>query len=252
VTRFRATLEYDGTDFAGWQLQRDARTVQGELEQALAKITGAPVRPTAAGRTDAGVHASGQVVHFDSDTHLSPVELRRALNGVLPADVAVVDLFAAAPDFHARRDAVGKRYVYRILQRASPSPLRDRFTWHLRGPLDLEAIARASQGLIGLHDFRAFRGTPGGDVGPEDTRRRLERLDWVRDGDEVRVVADGSGFLRYMVRNLVGTLVLVGRGRRSPESIADVLASRERARAGPTAPPHGLCLEAVRYPTPVA
>jgi tRNA pseudouridine38-40 synthase len=247
VTRYRATLEYDGTDFAGWQLQRDARTVQGELEQALAKITGAPVRPTAAGRTDAGVHATGQVVHFDSETRLSPVELRRAANGVLPGDVAVLDLFLAPPDFHARKDAAGKRYVYRILTRGSPSPLRRRFAWHLRGPLDLEAIGRASRCLVGLHDFRAFRGTAGGDPGPEDTRRRLERLDWFRDGDEIRVVAEGAGFMRYMLRNLVGTLVEVGAGRRAADSIPEILASRDRSRAGPTAPPHGLCLERVRY-----
>ncbi len=247
MSRFRATLEYDGTDFAGWQLQRGARTVQGELERALEKITGAPVRPTAAGRTDAGVHATGQVVHFDAETRLSGIELRRALSGVLPPDVSVVELFDALPDFHARRDAAGKRYVYRILTRASPSPLRRRFAWHLRGPLDLEAMGRASRSFVGSHDFRAFRGTAGGDPGPDDTRRRIERLDWERDGDELRLVAEGPGFLRYMVRNLVGTLVDVGAGRRSADSISEILASRDRARAGATAPPHGLCLERVRY-----
>jgi len=193
MTRFRATLEYDGTDFAGWQLQPDARTVQGELERALEKITGAAVRPTAAGRTDAGVHATGQVVHFDAETRLTALELRRALCGVLPPDVAVADLFEAAADFHARKDAAGKRYVYRILTRASPSPLRRRFAWHLRGPLDLEAMGRASRSLVGLHDFRAFRGTAGGDAGPDDTQRRIERLEWDRDGDELRLVAEGSG-----------------------------------------------------------
>jgi tRNA pseudouridine38-40 synthase len=247
MTRYRATLEYDGTDFAGWQLQRAARTVQGELERALEKITGSPVRPTAAGRTDSGVHATGQVVHFDVETRLSPVELRRGTNAVLPPDVAIVDLYEASPDFHARKDAAGKRYVYRLLTRASPSPLRRRFAWHARGPLDLEAVGRASRPLLGLHDFRAFRGAAGGEPGPEDTRRRIDRLDWERDGDEIRVIAEGSGFLRYMVRNLVGTLVEVGCGRRSVDSVREALLSLDRSRAGPTAPAHGLCLARVFY-----
>jgi tRNA pseudouridine38-40 synthase len=247
LTRYRATLEYDGTDFAGWQLQRDARTVQGELERALEKLAGVPVRPTASGRTDAGVHATGQVVHFDLESRLTSIELRRGLNGVLPPDVAVVDLFEAAPTFHARKDAAGKRYVYRILTRGSASPLRRRFAWHLRGPLDLDAIGRASRSLLGLHDFRAFRGTAGGDPGPDDTRRKIERLDWERCGDEIHLVAEGSGFLRYMVRNLVGTLVDVGSGRRSVDSVREALASLDRTHAGPTAPAHGLCLERVWY-----
>jgi tRNA pseudouridine38-40 synthase len=248
VTRFRATLEYDGTEFAGWQLQADARTVQGELERALEKVVGAAVRPIAAGRTDAGVHATGQVAHFDLETRLSGVELRRAANALLPADVAVVDLREARADFHARKHAAGKRYVYRILVRATPSPLRRRFAWHVRGPLDVEAMSRASRGLVGLHDFAAFRGTAGGEPGPADTRRRVDRLEWTRAGDEIRLVAEGAGFLRYMVRNLVGTLVQVGAGRRPVDSIPEILEARDRARAGPTAPPHGLCLERVWYP----
>jgi tRNA pseudouridine38-40 synthase len=244
VRRFRATLEYDGTEFSGWQLQPDARTVQGELEAALAGVTGAPSRPTAASRTDAGVHARGQVVHFDSGTRLSPTELRRALNSKLPRDVSVLEVREAPADYHARHDAIGKRYVYRILARGSPSPLRRRFVWHLRQRLDLGAMQAAAAGLLGSHDFAAFRGVPGG-APAEDTERTLDRLEWLRDEDELVLVTEARSFLRHMVRNLVGTLVDVGAGRLAAASIPAILASRDRSRAGPTAPPHGLCLDRV-------
>ena len=247
MRRFRATLEYDGTEFSGWQLQPDARTVQGELETALARVTGAPARPTAASRTDAGVHARGQVAHFDSETRLSSTEIRRALNAELPRDVSALEVREVPADYHARRDAVGKRYVYRILARGSPSPLRRRFVWHLRQRLDVSAMQLASAALLGSHDFAAFRGVPGG--GPaEDTERSLERLEWLRDDDELVLVAEARGFLRHMVRNLVGTLVEVGSGRRAAASMAEILASRDRSRAGPTAPSHGLCLDRVFQP----
>ncbi len=247
MRRFRATLEYDGTEFSGWQLQPDARTVQGELEAALERVTGALSRPTAASRTDAGVHARGQVAHFDSDTRLSPLELRRALNAELPRDAALLELREVPPSYHARRDATGKRYVYRILARGSPSPLRRRFVWHLRQRLDLPGMQAASAALLGRHDFAAFRGVPGG-APAEDTERTLDRLEWLRDGDELVLVAEARSFLRHMVRNVVGTLVEVGAGRLAPASIPGILASRDRSRAGPTAPPHGLCLDRVFQP----
>lgn len=247
MRRLRVTLEYEGTELAGWQLQPDARSVQGELEAAVQKVTGSPARVTGAGRTDAGVHARGQVAHFDSSTRLRDGELQRALNAVLPDDVSVIGLRTARPDFHARRDAVSKRYVYRLLLRGPSSPLRRRFAWQVRGRLDLAAMRRAAAALRGEHDFAAFRGAPGGAPQREDTRRALDLLELEREADELRLVAEARSFLRYMVRNLVGTLVEVGAGRLPADAIAAILASRDRARAGPTAPPHGLCLEHVRY-----
>jgi len=247
MRRLRLTLEYDGGAFHGWQLQAEGRTVQGVLEAALLEVTGEAVRLVAAGRTDAGVHALGQIAHGDSATRLAPLELRRALNGVLSADLAVRELVEAAPDFDARRHARSKRYVYRILNRPTPSPLRGSYAWHLRERLDERAMAAAAHPLLGEHDFAAFRGVPSGAPPGQSTLRRLDRLDIRRAADELRIVAEGPSFLRYMVRNLVGTLVEVGQGRRAVEDPAAVLKSLDRARAGPTAPAQGLCLERVEY-----
>jgi len=247
VTRFRVTLEYDGTDFSGFQLQPNGRSVQGVLEAALHQITRETRRVIPAGRTDAGVHARGQVAHFDCDTRLSPNDLQRGLNAVLPRDVAVLALEPAAPDFDARRDARAKLYVYRILNRPEPSPLRARSHLHLRAPLDLAAMAEAAKSLLGSHDFSAFRGAPGGVPEDESPRRSLDRLEIVPSGDELAIEARGRSFLRHMVRNIAGTLIEVGQRRRPPGEVAEVLESRERARAGPTAAAHGLCLERVFY-----
>jgi tRNA pseudouridine38-40 synthase len=246
MPRIRLRLEYDGTDFHGWQLQAGERTVQGELEAAFARIVGQPVRVHGAGRTDAGVHARGQVAHADPVAQLEPADLQRALNALLPPDVAVLELEAAAPDFDARGDARWKRYVYRILEGRSPSPLRRRQVWHHRGSLDLDPMLEAAPLLVGTHDFAAFRGHAAG--GPEENSvRRLLRLDLRREADELVIAVEGQAFLRHMVRTLVGTLLEVGRGRRSPDEIPGILASRDRARAGPTAPACGLCLDHIEY-----
>jgi tRNA pseudouridine38-40 synthase len=247
MARFRIALEYDGTDFAGFQLQPDARSVQGVVEAAIREITREERRVYPAGRTDAGVHARGQVAHFDSDTRLGPSDLRRGLNAVLPRDVAVLALAEAAPDFDARRDARAKLYVYRILNRPEPSPLRARTHLHLRAPLDVAAMAAGAKSLLGSHDFSAFRGAPGGAPEDEITRRSLDRLDVESRGDEVWLSAEGKSFLRHMVRNIAGTLIDVGQGRRAPEEVAQILESCDRARAGATAAAHGLCLERVTY-----
>jgi tRNA pseudouridine38-40 synthase len=245
MARVRLRLEYDGTEFCGWQLQAGDRTVQGELESAFARVVGHAVRVYGAGRTDAGVHARGQVAHADAPGALEPHVLHRALNALLPPDVAVLEVSAAAPDFDARGDARWKRYVYRILDRRTPSPLRRRTTWHLRAALDLEAMCEAARCLEGTHDFAAFRGHAG--AAGANSVRKLLRLDLRRDGDELAIAAEGQAFLRHMVRNLVGTLVQVGRGRLPPAELAEILASRDRARAGPTAPACGLCLDHVEY-----
>lgn len=246
--RLRLLLEYDGTDFEGWQVQPRGRSVQGAVETALAKVTQEERRVTGAGRTDAGVHALGQVAHVDTASRLSPVELRRALNAVLPDDVAVRAVAVVAPDFHARFDAAAKRYAYLILNRAAPSPLLRRRSWHLRARLDLSAMRAGAALLVGTRDFAAFRGAPGGPPPHEATRRTLDRLEVLRAGDEVRIVAEAPSFLRYMVRNLVGTLVDLGLGRCDPGDLSALLASADRSRAGPTAPACGLCLERVSYP----
>jgi tRNA pseudouridine38-40 synthase len=248
MARLCLTLEYDGTDFAGFQLQPDGRSVQGVLEAALAEVTREERRVYPAGRTDAGVHARGQVVHVDSDTRLRPADLQRALNAVLPRDLAVLALEAVAADFDARRDALAKTYSYRILNRPEPSPLRARFTLHLRAALDVAAMAGAAKTLLGTHDFSAFRGAPGGVPEDEQPRRSLDRVELEARGDEVVLVAEGRSFLRHMVRNVAGTLIEVGQGRRPAGDVAAVLASRDRARAGATAAAHALCLESVRYP----
>jgi tRNA pseudouridine38-40 synthase len=250
MRRLRLRLEYDGTDFAGWQLQPGARTVQGVLEEAVREITGEARRFVPAGRTDAGVHARGQVAHVDVASDLGTPALERALNAVLPADVSVLEIHAVAERFHARHDARAKTYLYRILNRPMPSPLASRFTWHLRAELDVAAMAAGAGLVLGTHDFSAFRGAPGGVPEDESPRRSLDRLDVVRIGDEVHVEAEGRSFLRHMVRNLVGTLVEIGQRRRAPDDMAKVLESLDRARAGPTAPAHGLCLERVLYNGP--
>jgi tRNA pseudouridine38-40 synthase len=248
MPRHRLTLEYDGTDFSGFQLQPNGRSVQGVLEAAIAEITREQRRVFPAGRTDAGVHARGQVVHFDSETRLSPPDLQRALNAVLPADLSVIALAQVGPEFDARRDALGKTYVYRIVNRSEPSPLRSRTSLHLRARLDVAAMAEGAQALVGTHDFSAFRGAPGGVPEDENPRRSLEQVTVAVRGDEVAIEVFGRSFLRHMVRNIAGTLIEVGQGRRPVADVAAALASRDRARAGPTAAAQGLCLERVSYP----
>ena len=247
MPRIRLLLEYDGTDFVGWQVQPNGRSVQAVLEGALAALLGEPISTLAAGRTDAGVHARGQVVAFDSPRALPLKAYARGLNGLLPPDVAVREAREAAARFDPRRDAAGKRYVYRLSNVGHRSPLRRRTHWELFQPLDVDSMARAAPTLIGRHDFSAFRGAGCEAATPE---RELWRLELLR-GEEVgewRVVVEGTAFLRHMVRNLVGTLVEVGRGRNPPSWPAEVLAGRDRTRAGPTAPAHGLCLDEVFYP----
>ena len=247
MVRLRLTLEYDGTDFAGFQVQPNGRSVQGVLEAAIAEITREERRVFPAGRTDAGVHARGQVAHFDSETRLATADLQRGLNAVLPRDLAVVALEEVAADFDARRDALAKTYTYRIVNRPEPSPLRARASLHLRAWLDVAAMAEAARALLGTHDFSAFRGAPGGVPEDENPRRSLDRLSVDLRGDEVTIEAEGRSFLRHMVRNIAGTLIEVGQRRRAAAELAAILASRDRARAGPTAAAHGLCLERVSY-----
>ncbi len=248
MPRLKLLLAYEGTNYLGWQVQAHGPTIQGTLEQALARITGETIRVAASGRTDAGVHAEGQVVSCSTDSRLGAEQLRRALNAVLPEDIAVLGVGEVADHFHARRDAVSKHYRYRILTGHVPDIFQRRYVWHIPSRLDVPAMARAATPLVGTHDFRSFQasGAP-----RATTVRTIDRLDVCQGRGEadaevtVDVVADG--FLYNMVRNIVGTLVEVGRGARDDTWPAEVLAAQDRRCAGPTAPPHGLCLVGVSY-----
>jgi tRNA pseudouridine38-40 synthase len=247
VARFRLTLEYDGRDFSGWQVQPGAaRTVQGTLEAALGRVSGGgPVRVAGASRTDAGVHAEGQVAAADLETGLDAPTLARALNGALPRDVAVVDARLADPDFDPRRQAVSKLYGYALWNGPARSPLRDARSLRVEGALDLPAMREAASRLLGTHDFASFQAARSGAV---TTVRTLSRFDVVGIAPgEIRLFVAGDGFLRHMIRIAAGTLLEVGRGRRHPASLPSLLAARDRGAAGPTAPAHALTLLRIQY-----
>ncbi|HEY8156470.1 MAG TPA: tRNA pseudouridine(38-40) synthase TruA [Myxococcota bacterium] len=255
MPNFRLTLEYDGAGFAGWQVQAGGvRSLQGELEAAIERVTGVRTRVHGAGRTDAGVHAEGQVANLTLETTLAAPALQRALNALLPPDLAVVKAEIAPDAFHARYHALGKLYRYRIWNAARPSPLRAARVWWVKPALDVAAMASAGALLLGTHDFASFQAV-GSDVA--STLRTLTRCDVLAVPEpqvpepnargEIEIRVEGSGFLRHMVRILAGTLVQVGMGRREPGSLPAVLAARDRRAAGPTAPPQGLTLVRVAY-----
>ena len=246
--RVRLVLEYDGTDFAGWQRQHNAPTIQGVLEDALAQITGERTHVGGAGRTDAGVHALGQVASFITRSRIDTAQLRRALCAVLPPGISVVASDDVPLDFDARRHARGKLYRYRIWNAESRSPLEARFSWHRGRRLDDVAMAEAARCLVGEHDFSAFRAS---DCERKTTVRVIRRLEVIRSGALLCVEIEATAFLKNMVRVIVGTLVDVGRGRRHATEMATILASGDRGRAGPTAPPTGLFLVRVHYDPPL-
>jgi tRNA pseudouridine38-40 synthase len=242
----RLVLEYDGTDFAGWQLQAQGeRTVQGVLAEAVRSVCGGEPVVHGAGRTDAGVHALGQVAGVEIATRLAPPELLRALNARLPADLAVRSIEVAPEGWHPRFSARRKLYRYAIWNGRSHSPLRERFFHWVPQPLDVAAMEKAAAALAGTHDFRSFQAA-GSDV--EETVRTLFRVDVAGEtGGEVAIELLGDGFLRHMVRNVAGTLVEVGQGRRPGGSLEELLAARDRGLAGRTAPARGLTLVHVDY-----
>jgi tRNA pseudouridine38-40 synthase len=240
----RLDLEYDGAGFAGWARQPGLRTVEGVLGDALATLLRHPVEVTVAGRTDAGVHATGQVASVATASDLPAGRLRRGLAGLLPPDVAARAVADASPGFDARRDAVARRYEYRVLP-GPPSPLRRARVLHHPGPLDEEALAAAAALLRGRHDFRAFTPTRTEHV---FFARTLARCDWEWRGDELVLTVEADAFLRHMVRVIAGTLLLVGRGAWEPGRVAALLDGAPRGAAGPTAPAHPLTLVEVRYP----
>lgn len=241
----RMVLRYDGTRYLGWQSQRGGNTVQDTLEEKILRMTGETVRVIAAGRTDAGVHALHQVCHFHTDSDLAPDVLRRGLNSLLPEDIFVGRLEYAPPDFHARYSVKSKIYEYRILNRTDPDPFLRFHAWHVPPPLNLPGIEKCLSFLVGEHDFSSFMSS-GSTV--RHAVRNLLRAE-VQAGEEglLRVIFQADGFLRHMVRNLVGTLVEVGRGSRDPEEFLRVFHARDRRAAGVRAPAHGLFLKMVLY-----
>ncbi len=244
MATYKLTIEYDGTAYAGWQRQAKHLTVQGAIEAALKRITQTRITVIGAGRTDAGAHALGQVAGFRSDKPLTPEEWVRALNGVLPPDICVRSVEPAPDDFHARYGARGKLYEYRILNRPVRSPMDRHRLWHLKGPLRIDAVRKAASFLLGRHDFASFQGSP---TDTKNTVCELRRLEIRTEGDLIRIKAEADRFLKQMVRAIVGTLVEVGQGKRAPESVKDILAAKDRRKAGMTAPAHGLYLLRVDY-----
>lgn len=243
---FKLTIEYDGTRYSGWQRQAEAPTVQAEIEKALAAMTRTAVTLLGAGRTDAGVHALGQVASFRCDTRLEPAQILKGLNSLLPPDIAILECRHAPEDFHARFSAKSKRYRYRVLNREVRSAVEHRTCWFVHTPLDLAAMQQAAGRLIGRHDFKSFEsaGSP-----RAHTIRDVAAAEWVHDPPAGLLIfqIEANGFLRCMVRNIVGTLVAVGCGKLSPASIDAILAARDRRQAGPTAPARGLFLVEVLY-----
>jgi tRNA pseudouridine38-40 synthase len=242
----KLTIAYDGTNYAGWQRQANGLSIQQLVEEALAPMTPDGVPPTVvgAGRTDAGVHALGQVASVNLGADLTATAVQRAMNFRLPAEIRVIGAVEAPLGFHAQFHATGKAYRYRIALMPILSPFDRWFMWHCPMRPDVDAMRRAASALVGKHDFVSFQAR-GAFI--RDTVRTIHRID-VRDaGGELIVDVEGDGFLRQMVRVIVGTLVDVGRGQRTPESVAEVLAARDRRSAGPTAPPEGLTLVSVRY-----
>lgn len=247
MRNLKFTLQYDGTNYVGWQRQAEGTSIQALVEDALAPIAGSRVVVHGAGRTDAGVHALGQVATAALDTTLEPATIARALNAVLPTDIRVLSVEDVPTEFHARFSAVGKTYEYRIVNAPIVSPFLVRYTWHVPQPLDVASMKSAALGLIGQHDFAAFKAA--GSV-VSSTVRVIHSIDWL-DGEghssPIVMRIAGDGFLRHMVRNIVGTLVEVGLRRWPADRVADILGSGDRARAGPTVPAHGLFLIRVEY-----
>ena len=268
MRNLKLILSYDGADFAGWQVQPAAATVQGTLASAIGRITGEKVLPQGSGRTDAGVHALAQVVTFVTESSVPTENFVKALNDILPATVRVVEVTEALPEFHARHSARAKTYRYRIYREAICPPFLARYVWHYPYPLAEEEMARAASVVVGEHDFTSFaavdperekgvnyEGHEGSRRNPEGALartaptnvRRIFSSSWDRVGEEFVYTVRGSGFLHHMVRNLVGTFILVGKGTLQVEDVGRVLEARNRSAAGATAPARGLYLVNVEY-----
>jgi tRNA pseudouridine38-40 synthase len=240
----KLTIEYDGGNYSGWQLQPRHDSIQGRIEAALERIFAAPVRVFGSGRTDAGVHARGQVASISIPRPFDAAEMQRALNSILPPDIVVLDIAVAPEEFDPRRAARSRVYEYRVLNRQVASAFDYRYSWLVRDQLDLAAMNRAAQIFVGEHDFAAFRS-----LGTEvrTTIRRVISSEWTRAGDVLLYRVEANSFLRHMVRAMVAAMIDVGRGKLTPDQIATILAGRDRGAAPANAPPGGLYLVEVRY-----
>jgi tRNA pseudouridine38-40 synthase len=245
MRNLKLLIEYDGTHYQGWQVQPKGPTIQGILEEKLSLLTGESIRLVGSGRTDAGVHALGQVAHFKTDSQMDIRSMQRALNSLLSSDIVIKKIDEVEDDFHARKHSKSKVYEYRILNRSLRSPFHHCYVWHIPQKLNFKEMGKATQWLIGEYDFSSFRsvGTP-----TRTAIRRVIRAEWKRGRDGlIRFEIEANGFLKQMVRAIVGTLVEVGKGKMSAMEFQKVLESKERKKAGPTAPAHGLFLKEVKY-----
>ena len=245
LKNFKIIIEYDGTRYHGWQRQADDRTIQQEIENALSTMTAGRITLYGSGRTDAGVHAFGQVANFLCQTDLSAAVFQKGLNSILPDDIVIKDCRLVGEEFHARYDVKSKIYHYRIINRNLPPAIGRQYAWFIRRKLDPAAMRSAISHIIGSHDFKSFEGTGS----PRShTTRSIMAADLIEQEDGAVIFGiEADGFLRYMVRNIVGTLVDVGLGKTSPAKIQQILESKDRTKAGATAPPRGLCLMEVKY-----
>ena len=248
---FKLTIAYDGTDFHGWQIQKNKPTVQGEIVSTLRRLTQENTQLLGAGRTDAGVHALGQVASFRTQSPLTALEFQRALNALLPPTVRIVEMEETGPDFSARWSAKGKIYRYRIYRGKVVPPFLWRYVLHYPFPLDEEAMKVAAARFVGVHDFTSFAASTGSE--DDDKERNMQReifateLCRTEDGEELWFTVHGRSFLRYMVRKMVGTLLEVGRGKLAPDDIDQLYEMKDRSKSGPTVPPHGLFMVKVEH-----
>lgn len=248
MRNLKLVLAYDGTDYAGWQVQPNTPTIQGTLASVIGRLTGEKVLPQGSGRTDAGVHAAAQVATFATDSPIPAENFTKVLNDMLPAAIRVLETVEVAADFHARKSARAKTYCYRILRATICLPFAARYVWHYPFPLDEDAVFQAAAVVVGTHDFTSFAASDP-ERGKEEASnvRSIFSSDWECSGDEWIYRVRGNGFLHHMVRNLVGTFILAGKGTRSAGDIKQILESRDRSKAGPTAPASGLHLINVEY-----
>jgi tRNA pseudouridine38-40 synthase len=245
MKNIKLTIEYDGTGYHGWQIQPNRRTIQGVLQERIETMTKEPISLIASGRTDAGVHALGQVANFRTESRIPLDAIKRGLNSLLPDDIAIQRVEAVRDNFHARFSARSKLYEYRVLNSLVPSPIQRNFSWHVSRRLDLEAMRRTAQMLLGTHDFSSFRSAHTDNLNPVRTLMKMEIQKKRHHMIAIRLRADA--FLKQMVRNIVGTLVDIGRGKIDPEAMEAILHARNRPSAGMTAPPWGLFLVEVEY-----
>ena len=246
MTRWRLTIEYDGGPFMGWQRQDNGPSVQGQIEGAIFRMTGVGVAVHGAGRIDSGVHALAMEAHADIAKHFTPHRLRDGLNALVrPDPISILTASEVADNWHARFSCIGRRYEYRILNRRAPPAVERGKVWHIPSPLDLDAMAQGAAMLIGTHDFTTFRSVQCQSKSPLKT---LDRLEIVRAGECIRIVAEARSFLHHQVRSMVGCLAMVGRGQWRPEDIQAALDARDRGALGLNAPPEGLYFVAAIYP----